>query len=147
MTYRWFTDPAARRIYPEQDHAHQSRIQVASLRAALTRQGNAERHGRLIAELIAQSPEFAELWAQHEVEVRTSDHKVILHPELGPLELDCQLLLNENQSQVLLIFTATPGTESDQKLRLLGVIGSQRLRDDADPSPLAVHDHLTVHDH
>src|SRR5215472_9056468 len=32
--YRWFTDPAERRIYPEDDRAWQSRALVASLRAA-----------------------------------------------------------------------------------------------------------------
>src|SRR4051794_762952 len=34
--YRWFTDPEARSHYPERDHAHQSRAQVANLRAAMS---------------------------------------------------------------------------------------------------------------
>lgn len=33
--YRWFTDPAARALYPEDDHHHQSLVQVADLRAAV----------------------------------------------------------------------------------------------------------------
>ena len=53
--------------------------------------------------------------------------KRILHPELGLLELDCQRLLSESQSQCLLVYTADPSSDSDGKLRLLAVIGTQRL--------------------
>ena len=42
-------------------------------------------------------------------------------------DLHCQLLLEESQGQVLLIFTARPGTVDDEKLQLLSVIGSQHL--------------------
>ena len=48
------------------------------------------------------------------------------HPELGPIELDCQVLFTEDQSQALLVLTAPRGTEADEKLRLLAVIGHER---------------------
>jgi hypothetical protein len=43
------------------------------------------------------------------------------------IELNCQVLYTENQAQVLLVYTASPGTEGREKLDLLAVIGSQRL--------------------
>ncbi|SCE69578.1 hypothetical protein GA0070564_101392 [Micromonospora mirobrigensis] len=72
------------------------------------------------------SPEFAELWERHEVAQRFVDHKTIVHPELGPIELDCQVLFTEDQSQALLVLTAPPRSEADEKLRLLAVLGHER---------------------
>jgi hypothetical protein len=37
------------------------------------------------------------------------------------------MLFDFDQSQALLVFTATPGSESYEKLQLLSVIGEQRL--------------------
>jgi MmyB-like transcription regulator ligand binding domain len=126
VTYRWFTDPAERRHYPESDHDRQSRLQVANLRAAITRGGPDARAQTIVSRLLDRSPEFTRLWDEHEVAVHAGDHKVIVHPDLGELELDCQILHTENQAQALLVFTATPGSESDQKLQLLAVIGTER---------------------
>ncbi|PPF79636.1 transcriptional regulator, partial [Subtercola sp. Z020] len=39
--YRWFTDPRERARYPERDHARQSSIQAAGLRAAISAGGGA----------------------------------------------------------------------------------------------------------
>ncbi|OUM45288.1 hypothetical protein FJV46_14665 [Arthrobacter agilis] len=58
---------------------------------------------------------------------RYSEHKRLLHPELGELTVYCQSLLDPEQTQTLLVFTATPGTESHDKLQLLSVIGTQKL--------------------
>ena len=45
----------------------------------------------------------------------------------GVMTLQCQLLHDLDQGQVLLVFTATPGTESHEKLALLAVLGRQKL--------------------
>jgi transcriptional regulator with XRE-family HTH domain len=124
--YRWFTDPDERALFPESDHARQSRIQVAGLRAALTAGGADTRAADLVRRLQARSPEFVALWDLHEVGVRRDDHKTIIHPELGDIDLDCQVLYTENRAQVLLVLTAAPGTEGYEKLQLLSVIGSER---------------------
>ena len=44
------------------------------------------------------------------------------------LELNCQTLLDPQQSHVLLVYTAVPGSETYDKLQLLSVIGAQALR-------------------
>ena len=128
--YRWFTDPAAeRRRYPEADRARHSRAQVANLRAAYGSMGRDSRAAELVRALQAASPEFAELWERHEVARRFEDHKILIHPELGPIELDCQVLFTEDQSQALLVLTAPPRSEGDEKLRLLAVLGHEHFAD------------------
>lgn len=124
--YRWFVHPDdERRRYPEADRDRQSRSQVASLRAAYGSMGPHSRAGELVRELQRRSTEFAALWERQEVARRFEDHKVLIHPEVGPIELDCQALLTEDESQALLVLTAAPRSEAESKLRLLAVVGAQ----------------------
>lgn len=126
LVHRWFTDPDARRLYPEADHDTQSRTFVADLRAAAARRDAKDLEARtLIADLNARSPEFAALWDQHEVAVRRGDRKRINHPTLGTLEVNCLNLFSEDGRQRLLWFTPALGTDSADKLDLLAVIGTQ----------------------
>jgi transcriptional regulator with XRE-family HTH domain len=124
--WRWFTDPAARLVYPSEDHAQHSRAAVAHLRATAARRGRDTFATELVEALRARSAEFAELWERHEVAKRFADHKRLIHPELGAIEVDCQALFTEDQSQALLVLTAPAGSEGHEKLRLLGVLGQQR---------------------
>lgn len=130
--YRWFTDPGERLIYPAHDRARQSRAAVANLRAAYGTMGPRSRAGELVDALTAASQEFRELWDRQEVAKRFADHKTLTHRELGPIEVDCQVLFTEDQSQALLVLTAAPGTEDFEKLQLLGVIGGQDFSTSAD---------------
>jgi transcriptional regulator with XRE-family HTH domain len=123
--YRWFTDPAERLRYPDDDRDRQGRAQVANLRAAYGQMGPRSRAGELVRALQKASPEFASLWEKHEVAQRFADHKTLIHPELGPIEVDCQVLFTEDQAQALLVLTAAPRTEADEKLRLLAVLGHE----------------------
>lgn len=131
--YRWFTDPAERSRYPEEDRERQSRAQVANLRAAYGSMGPQSRAGELVRALQKASPEFTELWERHEVAQRFADHKTLIHPELGPIELDCQVLFTEDQSQALLVLTAPPRSEGYEKLQLLAVLGTERFPADTTP--------------
>ncbi len=124
--YRWFTDPAERAVYPVSDHPRQGRAHVAGLRVAYGMAGPSSRAGQLMRALLKESAEFAEIWELHEVAMRFEDHKVLVHPEVGEIEVDCQALLTEDQSQVLLVLTAAPRTEAAEKLALLGVLGQQQ---------------------
>ena len=40
----------------------------------------------LVTEMLALSPRFAQMWAEHEVEVRGPMLKHVSHPQAGPLE-------------------------------------------------------------
>ena len=79
--------------------------------------------------LLAGSAEFRAVWARHEVGIRPREVKHFVHPELGAMELTCQTLLDPQQSQMLLVYTAVPGSETHEKLQLLSVIGTQVLTD------------------
>ena len=126
--YRWFAHPETERLrYPEADHARQSRALVASLRAAHGVMGSRSRAGDIAAELTARSAEFVTLWENHEVSRRFEQHKTMIHPELGPIEVDCQALFTEDESQALIVLTAAPGSESASKLEFLRVLGTQRV--------------------
>ncbi|MCW2872751.1 MAG: transcriptional regulator, family [Streptomyces oryziradicis] len=127
MIYRWFTDTQSRSIYPEADHDLHSRIFVSQLRTAHVRSDQSPRTTALTQQLRATSAEFTQLWNQHEIGVHHDERKTIVHPELGHLQLHCQALLATDQAQAMLIFTATPGSDSYEKLRLLSVIGAQTL--------------------
>lgn len=125
--HRWFTDPTARQLHPTEDHRTQSRLLVAHLQASYTRDGRGSRAAALVDDLLARSPEFAQLWQEHPVPAGYCPPKHFVHPEVGALELHCQTLVDPDQSQTLLVFTAVPGSPSDEKLRLLSVIGGQRV--------------------
>jgi transcriptional regulator with XRE-family HTH domain len=123
--YRWYTDPASRGVYPEEDRERRGREFTADLRYACTRDGPASRAAAIVEALTAGSAEFRAVWADHEVRRHHPRTKRLVHPELGVLEVNCQVLLDSDESQGLLVFTATPGSESAQKLALLAVLGQQ----------------------
>jgi transcriptional regulator with XRE-family HTH domain len=128
LGYRWFTDPATRRLYAPEDHAFMSRMFTARLRENVTLRGPGSRGAQLADLLMPQSEEFRTLWNDHQVGIRPHELKHFVHPEVGPLDLNCQTLLDPVQSHALLVYTAVPGSESYEKLQLLAVLGAPALR-------------------
>ncbi|MDT9594975.1 helix-turn-helix transcriptional regulator [Nocardioides zeae] len=122
--YRWFTDPAARDLHPVEDHHFYSRMYASGLRGVVARRGPGSHAARLADLLLERSQEFRERWAEHEVGIRPRPLKRYEHPVVGRLELACQVLLDADESHHLLVYTAEPGSESHEKLRLLGVVGA-----------------------
>ncbi|CDO10416.1 putative DNA-binding protein [Mycolicibacterium cosmeticum] len=122
--YRWFADPGARDIYPPEDHEFYSRMYVSGLRAVLARRGPGSKAAGLAELLSAESDEFRMLWDAHEIGIKPREIKRYRHPEVGRLELNCQVLLDPEESHSLLVYTAAPGSESYEKLQLLSVIGA-----------------------
>lgn len=126
LVYRWFTDPDSRAIHPPEDHHVHARAHVSMLRAAHARGGgNDAETGELVDRLLAESPEFSELWAEHEVAGRIQSMKRFVHPLIGTLTLDCQILTAENLTEKLVVFSAIPGSEDAERLKLLAVVGAQ----------------------
>ena len=125
--YRWFTDPATRARYAPEDHDHLSRMFASGLRGTLATRGADSYAAHLADLLLAESAEFRDVWSLHEVGIRPHETKHFVHPEVGDLELTCQSLVDPEQSHLLLVYTAVPGSESYEKLQLLSVIGAQAL--------------------
>jgi hypothetical protein len=74
----------------------------------------------LIGELSVASREFAALWAAAPVKEKTSGTRRFAHPLAGRLDLDFQVLaIPGSDGQLLITFTAEPGTPSAAALRLL----------------------------
>lgn len=127
LGYRWFTDPATRARYAAEDHAYLSRLYTSGLREIVALRGPGSRAAALSDRLLKESDEFRTLWGRHEVGLEPPASKRFVHPELGLLELQCQTLIDPDQSQRLLVYTATPGTDTYEKLTLLAVIGADSL--------------------
>ncbi|MGK5683638.1 helix-turn-helix transcriptional regulator [Actinoplanes sp. URMC 104] len=127
ICYRWFTDPASRALFHPDDHPTHSRVFASGLRHVVTLRGPGSRAAHLLNLLLDTSEEFRAVWAEHEIGVRHTDVKRFVHPEVGELQLTCQSLVDPEHSHVLLVYTAVPGTESYEKLRLLSVIGTQEI--------------------
>ncbi|WP_251152814.1 helix-turn-helix transcriptional regulator [Cellulosimicrobium sp. Marseille-Q4280] len=124
--YRWFTDPASRELYPPEDHDRLSLVFASQLRQVVTLRGPGSRAARLADVALAHSDELRRLWDAHEVghRHRPDETKRFVHPDVGALELHCQTLLDPQQSHLLLVYTAVPGSESYEKLQLLSVVGA-----------------------
>jgi hypothetical protein len=86
---------------------------------------------QLIRELAAQSPRFVELWESGTPEPHQDfgRHKVIDHPAVGPITLDCDILIVAADDLRIMIYTAEPDTEDAERLALAIVLGTQALID------------------
>jgi transcriptional regulator with XRE-family HTH domain len=126
IVWRWFTELSQREAYPSEDHDRYSRLHVADLRAAAAKRPGDDDVENLVKRLNQASPEFAELWALHEVAVRRTSRMRVLHPLIGHIELECETLLAPTEDQRLLIFTAAPGTDYANDLGLLQAIGHEQ---------------------
>ena len=125
LYYRWFTDPDSRWMHPAADHRIHSHAHVGALRAVHGRSGADPEADALVERLRAESAEFAELWERHEVVDRVGTLKRFVHPLVGTMTLDCQILTAENLTERLVLFTAVPGSPDAEALELLSVVGRQ----------------------
>jgi transcriptional regulator with XRE-family HTH domain len=103
------------------------RAMVSDLRRTSARYPDDPGLARLITELRAGSDRFERLWTLRELDERHGDSKRIRHPELGVLDLDCNVLHVQGDDQVLLVYSAAPGSRAAEALALLGVVGLQEI--------------------
>jgi transcriptional regulator with XRE-family HTH domain len=125
LGYRWFTDPDARRRHHADEHEFLSRLYASHARAVATIRGPGSYAATLAELLLERSAEFRDLWERHEVGLRPRETKRFVHPDLGDLELTCQTLVDPEQSHLLLVYTATPGSEAAEKLTLLSTLATR----------------------
>ncbi|MFI6039483.1 helix-turn-helix transcriptional regulator [Streptomyces sp. NPDC051315] len=116
-----------RRLYGVSDAEEFARTSAQHLRAAAARYPNDPETAGLVAELVAGSEEFARLWAAHEVTAGPTLCKTFDHPLVGTVAVNCDVLDIADLDQRVVIYTATPGSPSEEALRLLSVIGTQRM--------------------
>jgi transcriptional regulator with XRE-family HTH domain len=93
---------------------------VAQFRAVAAKYPNDPSFVDLIDDLKANSPEFRQLWAEHDVLGSTEGLKHFIHPQVGELILDHTTLELPGDGDIrMVVLTAAPGSESERKLRLL----------------------------
>ncbi|MEV4554158.1 helix-turn-helix transcriptional regulator [Nonomuraea wenchangensis] len=124
LVYRWFTEEAVRGIHPPEEQEHHARQLVADLRAVAGRRSGDPVVARLVERLLAASADFRRLWAEHEVAVRRTDRKSMMHRRVGRLVMDCTTLVTPDQRQQLLVFTPVDD-EARERLELLRVLGTE----------------------
>ena len=120
-----FLDPGARQYFVDWDSA-------AVLTAALLRtEAGREPHDRALRELIGElstlSPDFREQWAVHDVRIRHDGAKRLRHPEVGRLEMtfhSLDLPLSDRAVHDLTLYTAEPGSTSEDRLKLLASLAA-----------------------
>jgi hypothetical protein len=81
----------------------------------------------LVAHLLHESQEFAQLWVQHEVANRAGAIKRFVHPQVGILTLTYDTLTADNDTQHLVVFTAPPGSADAARLEQLAVLCTPEL--------------------
>ncbi|MBX9387477.1 hypothetical protein ACFPZ0_01740 [Streptomonospora nanhaiensis] len=100
---------------------------VRHLRAAAARYPGDAEVSALVDDLLAGSAEFARQWAAHDVCAEPTLRKTVDHPLVGPITLDCDVLDIADRDQRVVIYTAEPGSPAEEALRLLSVVGTQRM--------------------
>ncbi|MGP4111598.1 helix-turn-helix transcriptional regulator [Streptomyces sp. 4N509B] len=93
---------------------------AAGFRADAARYPDDPEFDRIAGELAASSPEFARLWARHDVAEHTSAVKAVDHAEVGTLVFEATLLpLPEHPGHHLVLHNPQPGTDTGRRLEEL----------------------------
>jgi transcriptional regulator with XRE-family HTH domain len=129
--WRHLVGPNNRVVHTPEERADQETRLVADLRLTAARYPTDQRLKRLIRELAALSPRFVELWEGGNFEPHRDDgrHKIVDHPGVGHIRLDCDTLVVAADDLRIMIFTAEPGTDDAERLTLATVLGTQSLID------------------
>jgi MmyB-like transcription regulator ligand binding domain/Helix-turn-helix domain len=113
-----FLDPNAQRFYPQWDLA--ADICVAILRTEAGRAPHDKGLHDLVGELSTRSDEFRTRWGAHNVRHHGTGTKRFHHSVVGDLELAYEGLdMAAEPGLTLTIYTAEPGSPSDEALHLL----------------------------
>jgi transcriptional regulator with XRE-family HTH domain len=127
--WRNLAGPATRTVHTPQEQAdHEARL-VADLRLTAARYPADRMLQRLISQLADTTARFAELWNADAPPPLpdTSKRKIIDHPEVGRITLDCDTLIVALDDLRITVYTAEPGTDDAERLALAIVLGTQTL--------------------
>jgi len=84
---------------------------------------------QLVDDLQQASSRFARLWASRVISTSGgSNSKTIVHPAVGPITLDCDILTVAGSDLRIVVYTADPSSPDADRLSLTQVIGLQELR-------------------
>jgi hypothetical protein len=107
-----FCHPAARDLVVPWERM--ARDCVAHLRTVTDGQADA-----LVAELSAASPDFARLWGDHEVRVKSGYRRVFQHPHAGRLDLTSEVLSMADGQRLVVFQASDDASVTHRRLSLL----------------------------
>ena len=119
--------PGGQRLYGVSDADVFTRTCAQNLRITAARYPDDPETAELITELRTGSAEFAALWDAHDVNARPMLCKTFAHPAVGPIAVNCDVLDIADRDQRVYIYTPDPGSRSEEAMRLLSVLGTQRM--------------------
>ena len=118
-------DPSAEDFFPNWDDAVD--VTVALLRTEAGRDPQNRELRELIGELSTVSEAFRARWAHHNVRLHYAGVKRFNHPDVGAVEVayhSVDVSTDRDRSLVLTVYTAEPGTDSDDRLKLLASLNA-----------------------
>jgi transcriptional regulator with XRE-family HTH domain len=122
---RWvFRLPPTALPWTDPETVRFTRSTVADLRASYARYPGDPGIAELVTELLGVSAEFARMWEAHDVESRRPIIKRVAHPQVGPLEFECQTLHIPDTGQRMIVYCAAPGSATQAAFRRLALLGS-----------------------
>jgi transcriptional regulator with XRE-family HTH domain len=128
--WRHLLGPGTRAVSRPEEQAELEARLVADLRMTASRYPADPRLRQLIGELRSRSARFVEFWESTDVVKSHQDagrRKVIDHPDVGHITLDCDTLIVAADDLRIMIYTAEPDTEDAERLALAIVLGTQAL--------------------
>lgn len=132
-----FLDERAKDFYPGWDAA--ANVTVSILRTEAGRDPEDKRLHDLVGELSTRSTAFRIRWGSHNVRRHGSGTKSFHHHEVGEFTLTYEgLELTAEPGLSLLIYTAEPGSASEERLRLLASWAAT-LQQQNDAGPIVPH--------
>lgn len=127
LLWRHFTHCPTRSVFtPAEQDGFEISI-VADLRLTAGRYPEDPQLHTLIQQLRRVSETFRSHWNAHVVADYAHAAKTIHHPEVGKLELDCDVLTTRHGDLRIVVYTAQPDSEAATKLALLATIGTQAM--------------------
>ena len=107
------------------DQAHTEAAVASDLRRATGRFPDDPRLAHVVRSLLDGNARFAELWAEGTVSAHREDRKVVHHPTVGPVAIDCDTLTDGEADLKIVVKTAAPGSEDESRFRLALLAGVQ----------------------
>ncbi|WP_029432662.1 helix-turn-helix transcriptional regulator [Blastococcus sp. URHD0036] len=118
-----FADRAPAVVWTPEEQEQHERALVSDLRAAVIRYPDDASVRELLADLQGNE-RFARMWAEGTVVEHRSKRKTFVHPLVGPVTLDCDVLTANGTDLRLVTYTAEPGSEDASRFDLLRTLGA-----------------------
>ncbi len=127
VVWRHFAGLPGRVIHtPDEEAAFEAAL-VSDLRAATVLYPADTGVRSLVEDLRSISTDFTALWDTGAVGVHEMHTKTVHHPDIGTLALDCDVLAALGSDLRIVAYTAAPGSEAADRLKLLDVVGTQTM--------------------